>query len=144
MAADEQQVQKAAQAGCSLVFGIIVIGVAFFVGGIFRTPVEMSFPGAGDSGDSIRFEEQFTARHWLIGIIQGKQPDVSTALARYFGEGDRLGEMTVVTRHTAVDMLIMGVTLSIYCPKTVTVRGTIYKAAPEAAPPPAEPAPTPE
>lgn len=114
--------------GCvwGIVF-IVFLVVMIFTGGIYRTEVTYTFLSGGDVTSHTTFEENFTARHWLAGLVKGKQPDLQEALAKYVRQGEQIAQLTVITKHTVVTFLLSGITLGIYCPQTVTVRGTIHR-----------------
>jgi hypothetical protein len=116
---------------------VVVLVVAIFTDGITRTAVEvpqapridrsvvpMHVPGA-----TVPFREELTARHWVVGLIQGEQPDFGKHLRKYIRPGDRIARIGVMTRRTAVDLLLSLVTLGIYVPVTVTVEGEIVRPA---------------
>jgi hypothetical protein len=42
-------------------------------------------------------------------------------------EGEQITKLTIITKHTIVDYLLTGITLTIYSPMTVTVKGSIAR-----------------
>lgn len=114
-------------AGCMSVIGIIILIVMIIVGGTFRTEVTYIPPGVANVGEQTPFEENLEARHWFLGLIRGQQPDLQKAMAKYVRSGEQITKLTIITRHTWIDSLITGITLFIYCPQTVTVKGSIAK-----------------
>jgi hypothetical protein len=48
--------------------------------------------------------------------------------SRHLRRGERIGSLSLVTKHTWTDLLVTGVTLGIYAPKTVSVHGAIQRA----------------
>jgi hypothetical protein len=117
--------------GCMTVVGIIMLVVVLILGGVYRTEVTYVVPGAPDIADTaaggVPFEETLNSSHWLGGLIKGSQPDLQQALRKYVREGERVTRLTIGVKHSVVDVLLTGVTLTIYAPTTVTVRGTISK-----------------
>lgn len=113
-------------AGCVAQVVAIVVAflILFLVGGSFRTEVSLRLT-PGVQGETITFEEQMKARHWLGGLIKGKQPDLNEVLRKYTMGGDRISEITIDTRHSFGDCVVTVITLSIYSPVTVTVSGTV-------------------
>lgn len=108
-----------------LIFMIVIFIIVIIVGGAFRTEVKLTFPGRLDGRDDTRFEERFTARHWLVGLIKGKQPDVQKSLSKYVRQGEQIAQITIITKHTWDTALVTGITLGIFCPQKVVIRGTI-------------------
>lgn len=103
---------------------VVHVIITIVVGGLFRTDV--TFPHTAKlTGKAVPFEENLTARHWIGGLAKGKQPDLNTALSKYMRAGEEVSELTVTTRHTIVDNILAVVTLGIYTPVTVTVKGTL-------------------
>jgi len=115
--------------GCFGIASLIALVVVLLVGGLWRTEVTYIPEAAGNFGTQVPFEEDLTARHFLGGLVQGSQPDLKPVLAKYVRPGEQLTELTVVTRHTFVNNLLTGVTLFIYSPVTVTVRGKVGRTA---------------
>ena len=109
------------------IFFVVFVIVAIAVGGTWRTRVSLP-PGTTLKGRSVPFKENLNARHWLMGLIKGKQPDLQTALSKHMRKGDVMGEISITTRHTIVDHLLTGITLGIYSPVTVTVEGNVITA----------------
>jgi|SRR5271157_3464070 len=75
------------------------------------------------------FEETITARHWLGGLVQGPQPNLQSELAKYVREGETVTQLTIVTRHTVTDFIVTIVTIGIYSPVTVDIRGKVGRLA---------------
>jgi hypothetical protein len=67
-------------------FVILVFCILGFVqiplGGVFRTEVTAIPAVSGQIAGEVPFSETMTARHWLMGYIQGEQPDVPKVLAK--------------------------------------------------------------
>ncbi len=124
---DDQQKQGFAGCGCFLIILILVA----LTGGAWRTEVVYTPPVPGTVAEQVQFSEDLNARHWVAGIFQGEQPDLQQAVKKHVTEGTQLLQMTVTTKHTLVDTLLTGITLGIYCPVTVNVRGTVGKVTPE-------------
>lgn len=117
-------------AGCvGAVIGVILAIVLLIVtGGTFRTEVTYTPQGLSEQGIQTSFKENLTARHWLGGLVKGKQPDLQGSLLQHLGQDKQISQIKIVTRHSFTDILLMVVTLFIYCPQTVTVEGTINQA----------------
>lgn len=113
-----------ASCGCSLIGGVLGLVLLYFVGGVWRTEVSYVPSGAENVVNPVQFEETLNARHWALGFIKGQQPDLQQALSKHLKENKRLTQLSIDTRHSALDYLLMGVTIGVYCPITVTVRGT--------------------
>jgi hypothetical protein len=113
--------------GCVGLVSIALIIVVLVVGGVWRTEVVYTPPGSANLGNQVPFEEDATARHYLAGFIKGKQPDLKQILAKYVREDEQVAELSITTRHTFLDNLLMGVTLFIYSPVTVTIRGKVAR-----------------
>jgi hypothetical protein len=131
--------------GCLVQLLGLIIGsvILYAVGGSFRTDVKIT-TGATGQGGAATFEESFTARHWLGGLIKGEQPDLQAVVARHVGGGKQLGELDVDFRHSFGNCMVTLFTIGIYSPTTVTVRGSVVTtegptspAAPSAEAPPA-------
>jgi hypothetical protein len=118
------------QAGCvGAIIGLIIgLVIMIFTGGSFRTEVTFTPQSVSELAVQTSFKEDFTARHWVGGLIKGQQPDLQGYLAKYLGPGKQISRIKIVTRHSVTDLLLMGITLLIYCPQTVTVEGTINQA----------------
>jgi hypothetical protein len=114
--------------GCIGVFCLIFVVLLLALGGVWRTEVTFAPAAVAGSANSVPFEETLTARHYLDGLIQGAQPDLKQALAKYVRSGEQVTELTITTKHTFTDCLVTGVTLGIYAPITVTIRGTVGQA----------------
>lgn len=113
-----------------VIFGVIgsaTLIVSIIIGGSFRTEVTFIPPSIVQTGEQIPFEENLDAKHWFLGLMQGKQPDLQEALAKYVRPGEQITKMTILTKHSWLDQLVTGLTLFIYCPETVTVKGTISR-----------------
>ena len=112
-----------------MLIGLVIILLA---GGVWRT--ELTFtPGSNSVGTQVPFEENLTANHFLGGLVQGGQPDLNQVLAKHVGQGEQVTGLTIITRHTLVNCLLTGVTLFIYSPVTVTIRGKVGRSAAPAA-----------
>jgi hypothetical protein len=110
--------------GCGLLsLGFLVL--AYFIGGQWRTEMTYVPPLTENVSNVQQFEETLNGRHWLAGIVQGEQPDLQQAINKHLGDGKRLTKLTIVTRHSLLDNLLMVITVLIYCPVTVTVTGSV-------------------
>lgn len=109
------------------VVGIVFLVVTIFTGGTFRTAVTFEVPQVVEGAEEVPFEETFSARHWLGGLIRGEQVDLETWLHGAVRDGEQVARLTVETKHTVTDLLLTGITLGIYAPETVVVRGTIHR-----------------
>jgi hypothetical protein len=104
------------------------LGIAFLVGalltgGTFRTEVTYQPPTLGELAGEVPFEQTITVRHWLGGLVQGDAVDLDHHLGRLLRDGEQITGISVETRHTVSDLLVSGLTLGIYTPETVIVRG---------------------
>jgi len=112
-----------------LTVSLTILIVTIAVGGMFRT--EVAYPRSAlpavEVTKAASFEEDLTARHWVLGLVKGRQADLDGRLAKYVRHGEAVTGLTIVTRHTWVDNLIAGATFGIYCPATVTVKGMVGK-----------------
>jgi hypothetical protein len=107
-------------------FVMFILGlVQIPLGGLFRTEVIWTPPGAAQVTNEVPFSETVTATHWLMGYVRGRQPDVPKVLSKYIREGEQVTELSVTTRHSWVDNLLAGVTLFIYSPVTIELHGKI-------------------
>ena len=116
--------------GCllQLVATVIVAVVAIAADGTWRTEISFRVGDEARAGGGIPFEESYTARHWLLGLVRGDQPDGNLALAKYVKTGERVTDLSIRVRHTALDLLLTSVTFGIYSPMTITVQGKIARA----------------
>lgn len=114
-----------AQAGCGCIGLIVALILAAVLGGYWRTDVTYTAPAAENAVNPVQFEEDLTARHFLGGLVKGEQPDLDAAVAKHVGKGKRLKNLTITTRHSIKDIGLTIVTLTIYAPVTVTVKGTV-------------------
>jgi hypothetical protein len=113
--------------GCLGIGGLIILIVILIVGGSFRAEVTYVPPNLAASGDQTAFRENFKSHHWLCGLIKGKQPDIQKATEKFVRAGEQITKLTIITKHTIVDYLLTGITLTIYSPMTVTVKGSIAR-----------------
>lgn len=129
---------RTGQSGQAIVglFAVVVVAGAIalvvVLGGYWRTQVTFSPVLTGKVAGGTPFKETLTARHWLGGLVKGKQPDVDMALRKHLASGGRIESITIVTRHSLVDMLVTGITILIYTPVTIDISGTLVKEAPAA------------
>ena len=145
---DDQQKQGFAGCGCFIII-LILIAVT---GGEWRTEMVYYTPLVpGTVSEQVQFSEDLNAKHWVLGFVQGEQPNLQQAIKKHVAEGTQLLQMTITTKHTFVDTLLTGITIGIYTPLTVNVRGTVGKVTPEtkpeakpAAASESKPAPTPQ
>lgn len=113
------------QAGCGCLTLIIGLLFLYWIGGVWRTEVTYTPNVSGTIGETVTFEEKMNARHWLVGFVKGKQPDLQEALAKHLTDGKQLTRLTIFARHTFVDSFLAMVTLGIYTPLTVTATGEV-------------------
>jgi len=116
-------------------FGLAYLVVGIVTGGMWRTQLEYTIPEPSldttiaapsvMAGRETPFEDVMTARHWLFGMVQGKQPNLDDVVRKYVRRGDRVKRISITTRHTIVDNLLLTITLGIYTPVTTTVAGVI-------------------
>ena len=117
---------ESAQYGCGCLIGLVLTAVLFyFIGGTWRTEVTYTPPGVANVSTTSSFKEDLNARHWLVGMVKGEQPDIQKVISKHLSEGKKLTRLTIVTKHTFVDSILVIVTLGIYAPVTVTVEGTV-------------------
>jgi len=122
------QTKRVQTIGCIWVaFAVAVFIATIIVGGNFRTEVTFTSPGVSDVSNPIPFEEKLRANHWLFALIKGSQPDFQSFVDKYALEGKRITQLTIITKHNWLNYLIMGVTIGIYCPMKVIVKGTLEK-----------------
>jgi hypothetical protein len=114
------------KAGCVWsVAGLVLLVVTLLTGGTFRTEVSVQLPAATAVSDEVAFEETVSVSHWLGGLVRGERVNLRQLLAARLRDGEQVTGLTVESKHTFTDLLIMGVTLGIYAPDTVVIRGTI-------------------
>src|ERR1700730_5226582 len=94
--------------------GLILFIGALVAGGTFRTELSYVQPGAENVAADERPEQTFTSRHWIWGLIQGKQPDLQSSLDVFVHPDPEMTRMTIVTKHSVTDGLLTGLTLGIY------------------------------
>lgn len=120
--------------GCIWLVGIVgVLIIALVIGGTFRAEVTFHPPGTEPTTSDKTFEQEFTSRHWVGGLIKGEQPDLQGWLDHHLHPGEQVTELTVVTKHTVGDMLLTLVTVGIYSPETLVVRGKLGRVEEETA-----------
>ncbi len=107
-----------------MVIGYVIIGA---IGGTIKTEVTVNPTFTPQYAETTTFEESMTSHHFLYGLVTGNQPDTSEVLDKYLDSGDKLAELTVTTKFTWLNLLISTVTLGIYIPTTVDIKGTIIK-----------------
>jgi hypothetical protein len=103
------------------------------LGGVFRSEMTMVEAKPGQEVGA-KFSETATARHWLLGYIQGRQPSVRELVAKHVRSDEEVADLTVTTSHRWTDNLLAGVTLFIYSPVTIEVKGHVAKARTAATP----------
>ena len=117
------QTEVVAVFGCIVLILMITATVLIIVlGGLWRTEVSYSFPTTV-TGKTVPFEEDLTSHHYLFALVRGGQVNLNQVLGKYVTGGAQIKELTIMTRHTFVNSLLTGITVWIYCPVTVTVRG---------------------
>lgn len=117
------------KAGCigQAIGAVVFLAILFWIGGLWRTEVTYVPPNAKAGSAQIPFEEKLNARHWVAGLVKGKQPDLQEALRKHLQEGGELSQLTIMTKYSWADMLLAAVTLGIYTPYTVIIKGSISK-----------------
>jgi hypothetical protein len=113
------------QAGCGCLTFIVMILLLYWIGGVWRTEVTYLPNVTGTISETVTFEEKLNARHWVAGFVKGRQPDLQEAVSKHLEGGKQLTSLTIYMRHTFVDNVLMVVTLGIYAPVTVTVKGSV-------------------
>lgn len=108
--------------GCFWIAVLIAGVVSLVMGGNWRTELKYVPARAERNVKEVEFQETVTAKHWLAGLVQGEQPDLQALLAKRVRPNEHVTELTLVTRHTFVDGLLLAVTLGIYSPVTVDVK----------------------
>ncbi|MCB9285389.1 MAG: hypothetical protein H6563_15090 [Lewinellaceae bacterium] len=123
--------------GCfASIFGlIIVIIIAAFTGGTYRTEVTIPLNSDPKLTYEDTFKEKFTANSWIGGLVKGEQPDLKNMLSKYRKNGNEVSEITIKTRFSALNLVLNFVTGFIYCPKTIIIEGTIVRSAEAASQP---------
>jgi hypothetical protein len=114
--------------GCGwAILGVAFLVAASFTGGTFRTEVTYQPPKFGAVSGEVPFEETFTVRHWLGGLIRGETVDLDRKLERWIRDGEQVTHLVVETRLSVPNLLAKGFTLGIYTPETVLVRGRVSR-----------------
>lgn len=108
-------------------FGLGMLLAVFLLNGTFRAEISYNLVPSTAEGREVTFEETYTSRHWLYGLIRGEQPDGTQALSKFIRPGERVTALSVGVHHSALDLLLTGVTVGIYSPVTVTVRGRFVR-----------------
>ena len=124
--------------GCGCTTALAMVAFVVFqivLGGLWRTEFNWTPPApaasaAASQGAEVPFEVKLNANHWLWGLVKGEQANTQQAVNGHVRPGDQLKELKVVFRHSFVDNILCGVTLGIYTPVTVDVRGVVVQAAP--------------
>jgi hypothetical protein len=107
---------------------IVWLVFVIVLGGTLRSQIVCPLPVTKVAhGQEVLFKETLNARHWVLGLVRGQQPDVRRVLDKNLQDRDQLIELTVATRMTIVDALLAGVTLGIYTPQTVDISGKIIR-----------------
>ena len=105
------------------IIGAILLVISIIIGGQWRTEVTLVQEEVPAGTAQVVFKDNVTAKHFLAGLVKGKQPDLQTFVSKYVRDNDKLTKLTVTTRHTWIDNILTGVTMLIYCPVTVTIEG---------------------
>ena len=119
--------ENVAGAGCFSLVGILVLVASIVAGGLFRTEISYIPQSNERIGEEVAFDESLTARHWLLGLVKGRQPDLQTALDQHVRSGERITQVTIVSRHSVLNNLVCGITIAIYCPQTVDIHAKVGK-----------------
>ena len=115
----------------SICIAVVLLIIAAIVGGTFRTEVPLYISELPENGrNQISFEKEFGVRHWLGGLVRGKQADLNPVLQEYYKDGYELSRISVKTRHSALDLFLTGVTLGIYSPMKLSVNAKLVRATP--------------
>jgi hypothetical protein len=112
---------------CSESFSAIRLGVPVTMG----SPATQ--PAAGD-----RFKVNATSVHALFGLFTLSRASLDKALAAQLVGGRGVADVTIKVRSRWSDLLISGLTLGLFIPRTVTFEGVITgtpAAAPVSQPP---------
>lgn len=119
-------------AGCVMALPLILLVflLLLVVGGRQRTEVvfELGPSGMSQASTVRTIEGTFTARHWLGGWIQGRQPDPVEFFREQLEDGETILRLTVGTRRSASDLLFRTLTLRIYTPVTVDLLASVSSA----------------
>jgi hypothetical protein len=113
--------------GCVGIVGLILLVIVAIVGGTHRTEITFVPSDVAAAGPQTEFKESLNSNHWVFGLVKGRQPDLQAALGKYLRAGDQVTKLTIVTRHTWLNFLLTGVTMGIYCPQSIVVKGTIAR-----------------
>ncbi len=111
--------------GCTGLIAIALLLPTILLGGTFRTEVTYVPPNVTVTPNQTPFKENLSARHWVWGLVKGQQPDLQQVLAKHVRPGEQVTRLTITTRHTWVDGVVLLLTVGIYCPHTVTIQGLV-------------------
>ena len=103
--------------GCALTFDATHLGV----------PVTMAEPaapaGAAPAGTSFRVTKHPVFLLW--GLIPAGQPNLEDVLAGQVGTGTSIASLKIRVRSRWSDLLITGLTLGVFSPRSVTFEGVV-------------------
>lgn len=120
--------QQKYYSGCfitGIILALICIGI---FGGSFRTDVINYVPHNMETVEAdTTINMDFTSKHFLGGIIKGKQANPQWYISRIEEEGYQLSKIEVGTKHTLGNVLLTFVTASIYSPLKVEVKASFVK-----------------
>lgn len=103
--------------GCALTFDAAHLGV----------PVTMAEPAAADTGGtSFRVTKHPVFLMW--GLIPAGQPNLEDVLAGQVGTGASIASLKIRVRSRWSDLLITGLTLGVFTPRSVTFEGVVVGA----------------
>ncbi len=100
--------------GCAQTFDATTLGV----------PATMASP-VGEAVAGQPFEVTTHTVHALWGLVSLKKPNLEKLLATQLVGGKSVSQIRIRTRSTWKDLLLTGLTLGIFAPKTVTYEGVV-------------------
>ena len=100
--------------GCAQTFDATTLGV----------PATMASP-AGEAVAGQPFAVTTHTVHALWGLVSLKKPNLDRALATQLVGGKSVAQVKIRTRATWKDLLLTGLTLGLFAPRTVTYEGVI-------------------
>ena len=105
-----------AVSGCALTFDAAHLGV----------PVTMADPAAADTGaGATPFRVTKHPVFLMWGLIPAGQPNLEDVLAGQVGTGASIASLKIRVRSRWSDLLITGLTLGVFTPRSVTFEGVV-------------------
>ena len=101
-------------AGCAQTFDATTLGV----------PATMAGP-AGEAAAGQPYKITTHTVHALWGLVALKKPNLDKALAGQLVGGKSVADLKIRTKSRWLDLLITGLTLGVFAPKTVTYEGIV-------------------